>query len=525
MIDLTGAGLINYLLRITRDVMNRNPRFRSTLGAVTFASSNQINTGDVQLIVKSVTTSGTRLSPDYFMCTRHGRAILAKVEDKDGQFIEWVSETDATGLLLDPGVYYLNVDSVDEQTREVGLTIHRYKWREGKTTNAFGSNVYFSSSIDVSSLVLSDSSNSSLAISYTTYGDYLALYTPVQNLVITGTKISSPPVTGVLTPNTDYWAVRSQSKTLVQSTVGGQELVSVPTNSIGSVILTDQTGYQLRENLDFSYYSGPDWIQLSEWTPTGSTITATGNYKIDMSAPYGSMNPENTLPITLLPGETLASGQVFIRTSQGDVFNISPTTGGNVQLPTLLPTGGYVFYEVRIDTGQLTAKAMKQELNGAVIPGLQLAIGDRVEVGDQVAIIISPTLTETYHVYGSKENLNFTLEVKANDLQTASEFTEMLKQELLVWRRNNMESDGVTIFEATREYQGEQRDPSGTAPRYLYSLRVEASADWKVFVPLVTRLVSYQITNTIYGTDFGGKLQIVPRSQALGAFGFIQSYA
>ena len=146
-------------------------------------------------------------------------------------------------------------------------------------------------------------------------------------------------------------------------------------------------------------------------------------------------------------------------------------------------------------------------------------------IGDQVAIIIAPQITETYQVYGSKENLSFTLEVKANDLQTASDLTEMLKQELLVWRRTNMSADGVEVFEASRDYIGEQRDPSGTAPRYVYSLKVDASADWKVFVPLVTRFTNYTITNTVTSPDYPGKLQTPPIMNALGAFGFLPSYA
>lgn len=517
MLDLTGANLISYLLRVTQDIMNRAPRFRNTLGEVSFSSNNQLNFGDTQLIVKNVTTQGNRLSPDYFMCTRHGHAILAQVEDKDGQFLEFVTET---GKPIDPGVYYINVDSVSEKTREVGLTLKKYKWREGKITNAFGSNVYFAPGIDANVVTISDSANPDLAIAYTPFGSYLTLITPVEQIVI---------MNGVttLTPNVDYWAVNTSTRVLIQSTTGGQELANVPTDQQGAIVLTDSGGYQLRQGIDYNFYGGSEWIQLSQFTPAGTTINITASFRVpDISVPFGAVNPENTLPVTLLPGESLAPGEVFIRTQTGTVFNIAPTSGGDLKLPELLVPGGYAFYEVRIDTGASYQKVgKKQELNGAIIDGLWLGIGDRVVVGDQVAIIVSPLKTETYQVFGSKENLNFTLEVKANDLQTASDFSEILKQELLVWRRTNMSADGIEIFEAPREYQGEQRDPSGTAPRYTYSLRVEASADWKVFVPTVTRLVSYEITNTITTPDFPGKLQVAPRAQTMGAFQFLPSYA
>jgi hypothetical protein len=529
VLDLTGANLIQYLIRVSKDIAYRHPRFRNTLGDVSFASNNQILFGDTQLLVKTVTTSGNRLSPDYFMCTRHGQAILCKVEDKDGMFVEFVTETNST-FTLDPGVYYFNVDSVNEETFEVGLTIKKYKWRQGKITNAFGSNIYFSPAVlnalatagqTIANLVPTDQSNPANVISYNTYGSYMTLLTAIESIVITN-NISHL----ALAPNTDFWAVRSQSEVLISSTVGGVEIANLPSNidDSAAITLTDQDGYTLRPGVDWTYYQ-PGWIQLSQWTPKGSTITLTANYRVDVNASFATVNPENILPVTLLPGETLAPNEVFLSMGLGDGRNmvtLTPSAAGNIQLPVLLPPGGFAFWEVRIDTGATTSVvAHKEQLNGAIIPGLWIAIGDRVVVGDQVAIIISPTITETYQVYGSKENLSFTLEVKANDLQTASDLTEMLKQELLVWRRTNMSADGVEIFEASRDYIGEQRDPSGTAPRYVYSLKVDASADWKVFVPLVTRFTNYTITNTLTSPDFPGKLTALPIMNALGASGFI----
>ena len=100
-----------------QDIVARNPRFKQTLGEVTFPANTIMKWKDVWVSVTSVTTSGTRLSPNYFMCTQIGRAILAKVGDKDGQFIEWTRETDKTRQTPTAGVYYLNVDFFDDQSR------------------------------------------------------------------------------------------------------------------------------------------------------------------------------------------------------------------------------------------------------------------------------------------------------------------------------------------------------------------------------------------------------------------------
>ena len=531
MIDLTGASLTAYLLRIIRDVAGRHPRYRKALGEVTFATgtprspANLIQFGDVQVIIKEITSSGNRLSPDYFMDTQHGRAILAKVEDKDGLFVEFVREIDPGYNVLDPGVYYLNVDSVDEATREVCVTVQKFKWREGCTKNAPGSLVYYRDGLDGTVMVPSDSTAPSATIIYTAFPTYTILYTPINLLVITNSQNSQ-----VLTPNIDYWIVRSMSKVICQSTAGGQEIISVPTDAV-SLTFQDQDGYVLRPNIDFTYYNGRAFIQVSEATPSGSTLTAVGLFKEDPSPAYASVGPENYLNVVLLPGETVTPNQVFVSTSAGDSFNVVELPDSSLIFPVLLGPGESARWEIRINAllpddndilqPQVQRRALKMDMNKNLIPGLWLAFGDLVVVDDQVAVLVSPVFTETYAVYGSKENLDFTLEIKSNDLTSASEISEMIKHWLLVQGRTNMEADGITVFECSRTQRGAQRDPSGTAPTYSYELGVSAAADWKCFIPLVTRLVSFEVSQSPTVIGYPGKLNFAPRMKALDSFQFV----
>jgi len=531
MIDLTGASLVAYLLRIIRDVAGRHPRYRKALGEVTFATStartpaNLIQFGDVQVIIKEVTGEGNALSPDYFMTTQHGRAILAKVADKEGLFIEFVREIDPGYNQLDPGVYYMNVDSVDEATRDVCLTVQKFKWRSGATKNAPGSLIYYRAGLDGTVMVPSDSTAPLATISYTSFPQYTILYTPINLIVITDSKTSQ-----VLVPNVDYWIVRQMSKVIVQSTVGGQEIISVPTNAF-NLTFQDQTGYTLRPNIDFTFYNGKKFIQVSSATPAGSTIYAVGQYQEDPTPAYATVGPENYLDVVLQPGESVVADAVVVIAASGNYTGVTELPNSQLIFPTLLGPGQWARWEVSInalmpdDAGifqpQVTRKARKMEMNKNLIPGLWLAMGDLVVPEDQVAVIVSPTFTETYEVYGSKENLDFTLEVKSNDLTSASEISEMIKHWLLVQGRMNMEADGITVFKCGRTQRGEQRDASGLNPTYTYSLSVTAAADWKEFIPMVTRLVSFEqeFTPTVVG--YPGKLDFSPRMQALGTFQFI----
>jgi hypothetical protein len=582
MLDLTGGNLVAYLLRIIRDAVDRNPRFKKTLGEVSYPANTMIRWKDAWIIIKNVASSGNRLSPDYFMCTQLGRAILGKFEDKEGCFIEYLRETDPTLALQDPGVYYINVDYVSEQTRDVGFTVQKYIWREGCIKQAAGSQVFFRQGlidptydspgimnnqvVDLTTLTAHDATTGAVVnfnAFNTSYGGFANLLTPCEQLVF-NFQNGTP-----LNPFTDFWYQRPQSMVVCQSTKGGfeRELINIPVPYV-SVNFTDQTGYQLRPNLDYTFYGGPQWIQLSQTAPPGSTITANMVVKLNPYTTPGT-NPENILPTNVGPNQSLAEGQVFIHTPAGDFPNVTPDAQGNVVLPVLLQPGQWCRWEVRILDQRYLAKGRKLELSNFVIvdpnsitysvpkptpqnptptqkeqdtagkpllnnagqlqyvfPGLWLAIGDQVVVGDQIAVIVSPVTTEVYEIFGSKDNLTITLEVKANDLQTASMLSEMLKEQLLIRRRNYMEQDGITVFEASRDFIGQQRDPSATASTYTFNISVTAMCDWKVYVPLVNRVTQFEITQVEQLPDFAGKLQMVPRVQALGAerFQFVQSY-
>ena len=555
MLDLTGGNLVAYIRRIVEDAVSRSPRFRHTLGEVTSQYNNLIQWKDAQVSVKNVTSAGNRLSPDYLICKEYGRAILAKIQSKEGQFIEWVQEVDRTRLTPMAGVYYLNVDSVDEQTRDVGLTIHTYNWKEGRVTNAEGSVVYLAPGIDgttLSGYVVGRGSPPTpleTAVNDGTYPTTVGtsppipidlLLSPEVGYLLTPTPegltllAGSPPTP--LVPLSDYWYQQVQDIVVVQDTVGGEEIVGIPmgyTVILGSsppqtipttisFTITDQTGYELVPGKDFTYYASNDWLELSPWQPPGMTLTAHLLTKVNpLDAP--GTNPENILQLGITGTDSLAPDQVFIQTTSGSYATAVPDNSGNITLPTLLMPGQWLQWEVRIDTGEAKKKAKKYNLNQNIISGLRLAIGDNVFKDDQVAIIVSPTVCETYEVFGSKENVNFTLDCRANDLQTASDFSEMLKQQLLVFRRTSMEADGVTIFEASRSYTGVNRDQSGTAPQFTYSLNVTAMADWKVFVPLVTRLVHLELIET--ATVSLPTAVMTPRIRAFGATGFLQSYS
>jgi hypothetical protein len=518
VIDLTGENLVTYLLREIRDTVNRNPRFRNLGGDVTIQTSNMVGWGDLRVTINGISAQGTRLSPDYFLCTQHGRAILAQLENKDGLFIEWVKELrdGVISGLPEAGVYYLNVDSVDEGTREVGLTLQSYKWREGISSYSEGSAIFFADSIDVDTVHPVDSS-----ITYEVRDRvmYITSYTTqVPLLLVSGA--------GPLTPNIDFWYKRPQSFVLTQATTGGYEDFIIPTFPYDRISIVDQDNYELREGIDFVFEDNGARIRLGTWTPIGSTLTVSVFAKTDPTG-ISAVHPENKLPMDAVsPNNEMEPGQTKIKVSSGTNYtesDLTIDTDGFVWLNhLLLPNEKYV-WEARINAGQTTQTAKKMAVNYGVINGLALGIGDMVFVGDQIAILISPSPTETYEVYGSKESISFTIEVKANDRLTASEVANMIRTKLLINSRTEMESDGLTVLEVSKEATYGSRDGSGTAPTTTYSLGVSALADWEVFIPMLTRIGSFSIDVDDVEVDFPGKP--LPRISVLGVRQFIPFYA
>lgn len=567
MVDLTGANLVAYLLRQIKDIVARNPRFRNTLGDVTFQNNQLVQWGNVQAIIKNVTASGTRLSPDYFMYTQRARVTVAKLGDKEGSFVEWPLEYDKTRKTPASGVYNLQIDATSEKDQSIQLTMQQFKWSQGTLRNAQGSIVYFdptldnngghnapnSPQLDLNTLVATESETGKSVqfVAYnSTTGGFMYILTPCQTLVLT-----RPDNTILNQSGSDYWYQRVTKVLLIPSTNGGSELANIDVPFV-SATFEDQSGYVLRENLDYQW-TAPSWIKLSPQSPAGSRIFANILQKL---APMlsSATNPEDIINIGFVQGtDTLVANEVQFHTPAGDFNNVPVNADGTVTVPVLLTPGQWLRYDVRIATPPVTMKGKKYTMNGFVktvvdatlpdaekadaskrivyidpvtkttvdpLPGLWLAIGDSVVVGDQCAIIINPEVTETYEVFGSKDNITFTLETKANDLQTASDLAELVKQQFLIFKRENMEHDGISILEAPRDMTATQRDVSGINVEYTYSQQFAGLADWKVYMPLVTRMAAFELTVSPYSSDFQGKLQLPSRLSSAGATQFITSY-
>jgi hypothetical protein len=512
--DLLGMNLVGYVLRVCRDIVSRNPRFQRALGDVGIVSGNRLLYGDVQIIMGDVNTEAQRISFDNFISTMTGRAILTKVRDKDSQFIEYIVETDATAQTPIPGIYYINIDSVDEGTRRVEMTMETYKWYEGRISNALGTKIGLAPGINGHDLTVTDPTQPGVTIDTQASATGITLLSTVNAINIVGGNSTT------LTPNADYWIIGQQTVVIVNPTVFGTQTANIPTDFL-TVSLTDQDGFVLRNGKDYTFLTATQ-VQLSSFTASGQVISAVGMVKLDPTVAANLVGPENTLPFTLSSGETLAPGQVFVRT-QGGSLTVTPNAEGQIIISPPLAPGGFADYSIRVLVGRSHVHAYKNAINNMILPGLRMAFGDKVVVGDQAAIIVSPFVTETYRVSGGKPPISFTLECKANDPATADEIAKDLFAQLLVTRKGNLESDGLSLLEAGQSLTGGPRDDSGTAGKYSTTLSFSGLADWRLFQPLVTRVTNFEVQVNTQTAGFG-PLSMKGRFSALTATGFIPDY-
>jgi hypothetical protein len=195
---------------------------------------------------------------------------------------------------------------------------------------------------------------------------------------------------------------------------------------------------------------------------------------------------------------------------------------GTATLKHLLDVSDCLRWNIRIQEPQVFINFKKNARNPGLLPGLDVMVGDLVEVGDQVAIIVFPDVCEVYEVYGSKDGIGFDITVKSNDLRTSSELAGLVKTFLLIEGRQRLESCGLTVMSVSSSYQGEARDASGTAASHSVVLSVTAAADWEVHKPLVNRVTYIDLQGVSESVDYFGKP--MAKVVAFGLSSYLNSY-
>jgi hypothetical protein len=123
--------------------------------------------------------------------------------------------------------------------------------------------------------------------------------------------------------------------------------------------------------------------------------------------------------------------------------------------------------------------------NNTAIPGVVLAFGNRVEAGDQVAVIVQKARYPAALEYGGRWELSLDFDVMARDVYSQQEILDQTVMWIWAVLRSQLASQGIEITDVSLGGESEEvYDEGGDDYFYNASFSLTCQTDWSVHVPL-----------------------------------------
>jgi hypothetical protein len=205
------------------------------------------------------------------------------------------------------------------------------------------------------------------------------------------------------------------------------------------------------------------------------------------------------------------------RLIRGVDYEVDEFTGQvNFLKPT--PTGSTIHVDYRYVTptwGPFTFNRDSSVINA--IPGAVLAFGDRCEVGDEIAVVVTDERTEVSDVFGGKYEVNFDLTVFVhNDAEDRERMSDYVIHSFLDIQ-SRLGFEGLELIDISPG--GENEEVYNTEDdTYFYesSISLSLKVDWETYVPLPV-VVSGIETNSKASETAHGWLEGPPTNDYLQA--------
>jgi len=128
---------------------------------------------------------------------------------------------------------------------------------------------------------------------------------------------------------------------------------------------------------------------------------------------------------------------------------------------------------------------VEQHANNSAIPGVVLAFGRRVEIGDQQAVVVQPIRYPSALEYGGRWTMSMEFEITARDVYDQREIYDWSIMALYAIARGRLSTEGIEILSVGLGGESEEVYDE-TGDDYLYSaiFTMEVETEWAVHVPL-----------------------------------------
>ncbi len=216
---------------------------------------------------------------------------------------------------------------------------------------------------------------------------------------------------------------------------------------------------------------------------------------------YAQLSHENVYPGSLRL--SLNNRRVLV---PGVDYSVNYEAEDNTTVVTFLqptPAGDSIFANYRYQLPQQGPYDFYRDWTDIQsIPGAVLAFGDRVQKGDQMAIVVTGTRGEVAEVYGGKFEVTFSLIVFARDATDRERMSDYVVEKFLE-RQNVLGFEGLELLDITPGGESEEVY-NAEIDDYYYESAVTLSlrVDWETWVPLPivinrTDLTSESQANTL----------------------------
>lgn len=133
--------------------------------------------------------------------------------------------------------------------------------------------------------------------------------------------------------------------------------------------------------------------------------------------------------------------------------------------------------------GPIPFKSMRA--NNTAIPGVVLAFGREVEVGDRLAVVVTNRREPAYQEFGGRWQINMDFDIISRDVHTQREIIDRTMTYVFGTLRPRLSSEGIEIMDLSFGGEVEEvYDETGDDYYYNANFSVTLETEWSIHVPL-----------------------------------------
>ncbi len=159
---------------------------------------------------------------------------------------------------------------------------------------------------------------------------------------------------------------------------------------------------------------------------------------------------------------------------------------GEIKL-TAAPTGGRTLQaDYRWpDESKGPFPLIEQHANNTAIPGVVMAFGRRVEIGDQLGVVVQPVRYPSALEYGGRWTMTVEFEVTARDVYDQREIYDWSIMALYAIARGRLSTEGLEILSVGLGGESEEvYDETGDDYFYNATFTLDVETEWSQHIPL-----------------------------------------